>query len=92
MLFTTEKLIVDADDVRDDVIQAVQQTSFKLYDINAAKLAAKKRQDNPFSEYNSIIILFFLMLISWGISLVDDKIGQIAFNCHDIIWTLSDYC
>lgn len=80
VLFTTEKLIVDADhDVRDDVIKAVQQAGFKLYHLNTAELAAKNRQNNPFSESKRIIILLFLMLISWVISFIDVKIGQIAF-------------
>lgn len=80
VLFTTEKLIVDADhDVRDDVIKAVQQAGFKLYHLNTAELAAKNRQNNPFSESKPIIILLFLMLISWVISFIDVKIGQIAF-------------
>ncbi|WP_063654291.1 zinc/cadmium/mercury/lead-transporting ATPase [Candidatus Arsenophonus triatominarum] len=80
VLFTTEKLIVDADDdVRDDVIKAVQKAGFKLYNLNTTESAAKKRQNNPFSESNPIIILIFFMLISWGISFIDVKVGQIAF-------------
>ncbi|MDR5609886.1 MULTISPECIES: zinc/cadmium/mercury/lead-transporting ATPase [unclassified Arsenophonus] len=80
VLFTTEKLIVDADDdVRDDVIKAVQQAGFKLYNLNAAESATKKRQNNPFSESKPIIILIFFMLISWGISFIDVKVEQIAF-------------
>ncbi|MDR5616518.1 zinc/cadmium/mercury/lead-transporting ATPase [Arsenophonus sp.] len=80
VLFTTEKLIVDADDdVRDDVIKAVQQAGFKLYNLNTAESATKKKQNNPFSESKPIIILIFFMLISWGISFIDVKVGQIAF-------------
>ncbi|MDR5611789.1 MAG: zinc/cadmium/mercury/lead-transporting ATPase [Arsenophonus sp.] len=80
VLFTTEKLIVDADDdVRDDVIKAVQQAGFKLYNLNTTESATKKKQNNPFSESKPIIILIFFMLISWGISFIDVKVGQIAF-------------
>ncbi|MFS1537400.1 MAG: zinc/cadmium/mercury/lead-transporting ATPase [Candidatus Phlomobacter fragariae] len=80
VLFTTEKLIVYADDdVRDNVIKAVQQVGFKLYNLNTLKSTTKKRQNNPFSESKPIIILIFLMLISWGVSFIDVKIGQIAF-------------
>ncbi|CAA2930173.1 Lead, cadmium, zinc and mercury-transporting ATPase [Arsenophonus endosymbiont of Bemisia tabaci Q2] len=80
VLFTTEKLIVDADDdVRDDVIKAVQQAGFKLYNLNGAESATKKKKNNPFSESKPIIILIFFILISWGISFIDVKVGQIAF-------------
>lgn len=77
VLFTIEKLFVFADDVCDDVIQGVQQTGIKLYDINAAKSAAQNYQDNPFTESNPIIILIFNANQLGGF--IDVKIVQIAF-------------
>ncbi|CNF02684.1 zinc/cadmium/mercury/lead-transporting ATPase [Yersinia nurmii] len=79
VLFSTEKLVVDAKtDVSQQVQNAVAKAGFSLLDSpkSGQKMAAN---ENKFREYLPIIVLTLLMLASWGISLVSEESGRIAF-------------
>ncbi|CDG19271.1 zinc/cadmium/mercury/lead-transporting ATPase [Xenorhabdus doucetiae] len=84
VLFTTEKLVVDADiDIRAAVEQAVKQAGFEIKGTNSAsKLPPAVSHWKTFAP---ILILAALMFVSWGISAAHAPAGRIAFIITTLI-------
>ncbi|WP_338884183.1 zinc/cadmium/mercury/lead-transporting ATPase [Xenorhabdus sp. TH1] len=84
VLFTTEKLVVDADiDIRAAVEQAVKQAGFAIKEASSAsKLPPAVSHWKTFSP---ILILAALMFVSWGIAKANAPAGQIAFIITTLI-------
>ncbi|MDC9590509.1 zinc/cadmium/mercury/lead-transporting ATPase [Xenorhabdus sp. XENO-10] len=84
VLFTTEKLVVDADiDIRASVEQAVKQAGFEIKETDStSKLPPAV---NHWKTFSPILILTALMFVSWGISKVNVPAGQIAFIITTLI-------
>ncbi|CDL86044.1 zinc/cadmium/mercury/lead-transporting ATPase [Xenorhabdus cabanillasii] len=78
VLFTTEKLVVDADsDIRTAVVQAVKQAGFEIKETDStSKLPPATSFWKTFSP---ILTLAALMIISAGIAKISAPAGQIAF-------------
>ncbi|WP_340620797.1 zinc/cadmium/mercury/lead-transporting ATPase [Xenorhabdus siamensis] len=78
VLFTTEKLVVDADsDIRAAVVQAVKQAGFAIKETDStSKLPPATSFWKTFSP---ILTLAALMMISAGIAKISAPAGQIAF-------------
>lgn len=86
VLFTTEKLVVDArTDVRVKVQKAVIDTGFSLIDTLATSEQKAAATGSRFREYMPLTLLATLMLISWGISFFNTEFGLIAFTITTIV-------
>ncbi|MBC8947429.1 zinc/cadmium/mercury/lead-transporting ATPase [Xenorhabdus sp. TS4] len=84
VLFTTEKLVVDADiDIRAAVEQAVKQAGFEIKEASSASKLPPTV--NHWKTFSPILILAALMFVSWGISKVNAPTGQIAFIITTLI-------
>ncbi len=86
VLFTTEKLVVDARaDVRSLVQKAVIATGFSL--VNAQTTAGQKNvaTESRLREYLPLALLSTLMLISWGLSFFNTELSQTAFTITTIV-------
>ncbi|OTA17450.1 heavy metal-transporting ATPase [Xenorhabdus vietnamensis] len=84
VLFTTEKLVVDADiDIRTIVEQAVKQAGFEIKETDSASKLPPAV--NHWKTFSPILILAALMFASWGISKVNAPAGQIAFIITTLI-------
>ncbi|MFE8046391.1 zinc/cadmium/mercury/lead-transporting ATPase [Brenneria goodwinii] len=85
VLFATEKLVVDArSDVRPQVLYAVQQVGFTLRDLAPqAPLSPDSRRF--IHEYGFLILFTLLAAVSWGLSLVSESGGQIAFIATTVV-------
>ncbi|WFQ79252.1 zinc/cadmium/mercury/lead-transporting ATPase [Xenorhabdus sp. SF857] len=84
VLFTTEKLVVDADiDIRAAVEQAVKQAGFTIKEASSASKLPP--EVNHWKTFSPILILTALMFISWGISKAHAPAGQIAFIITTLI-------
>ncbi|MBN3131181.1 zinc/cadmium/mercury/lead-transporting ATPase [Pectobacterium sp. CHL-2024] len=87
VLFATEKLVVDANiDIRFQVQHAVQQAGFALQD-TALPLAPPDTSTvcRFVHEYGFLILFTLLAAASWGLSLLSERGGQIAFIATTII-------
>jgi Zn2+/Cd2+-exporting ATPase len=85
VLFTTEKLVVDArTDIRSQVQHAVTRAGFNLVDpqLTINPVTASKSR---IREYLPIALLAVLMLISWGISLFNTELSEFAFIATTIV-------
>ncbi|CNE73112.1 zinc/cadmium/mercury/lead-transporting ATPase [Yersinia similis] len=86
VLFTTERLVVDArTDVRSLVQKAVIDTGFSLVKTQTASGQKTVAPESRFREYLPLALLSTLMLISWGLSLFNPEISQIAFTITTIV-------
>ncbi|MDE9485731.1 zinc/cadmium/mercury/lead-transporting ATPase [Xenorhabdus bovienii] len=84
VLFTTEKLVVDADsDIRAAVEQAVKQAGFEIKQTDSATKLPPAA--NHWKTFSPILILIALMVISWGITKINPPAGQIAFIVTTLI-------
>ncbi|WP_031343442.1 cation transporter, partial [Yersinia pestis] len=86
VLFTTEKLVVDARaDVRSLVQKAVIATGFSL--VNTQTTAGQKNvaTESRLREYLPLALLSTLMLISWGLSFFNTELSQTAFTITTIV-------
>lgn len=84
VLFTTEKLVVNADkDVRQQVEAAVSKAGFKL------KLSTAPHTADPspgfWQENRALFLLCGLMLISWLIHVINPQAGEIAFTLTTLV-------
>nr|WP_113865741.1 zinc/cadmium/mercury/lead-transporting ATPase [Brenneria salicis]NMN93249.1 Cd2+/Zn2+-exporting ATPase [Brenneria salicis ATCC 15712 = DSM 30166]RBP64114.1 Cd2+/Zn2+-exporting ATPase [Brenneria salicis ATCC 15712 = DSM 30166]RLM31140.1 zinc/cadmium/mercury/lead-transporting ATPase [Brenneria salicis ATCC 15712 = DSM 30166] len=90
VLFATEKLVIAArHDVRSQVQQAVSQVGFTLQDI-APNMPPSAEQrgfipGNFLHEYGFLILFISLTAISWGVSLFNDSLGEIAFIATTVV-------
>ncbi|MGJ0638904.1 zinc/cadmium/mercury/lead-transporting ATPase [Xenorhabdus bovienii] len=84
VLFTTEKLVVDADsDIRAAVEQAVKQAGFEIKQTDSTTKLPPAA--NHWKTFSPILILIALMVISWGIAKINPPTGQIAFIITTLI-------
>ncbi|CDG22681.1 Lead, cadmium, zinc and mercury-transporting ATPase [Xenorhabdus poinarii G6] len=84
VLFTTEKLVVDADiDIRASVEQAVKQAGFAIKEVDSA--SKRLPTDNHWKTFAPILILAAFMLVSWGVAKINAPAGQIAFIITTLI-------
>ncbi|MDE9429351.1 zinc/cadmium/mercury/lead-transporting ATPase [Xenorhabdus bovienii] len=84
VLFTTEKLVVDADsDIRAAVEQAVKQAGFEIKQTDSTTKLPPAA--NHWKTFSPILILIALMVISWGITKINPPAGQIAFIVTTLI-------
>ncbi|EHD23578.1 MULTISPECIES: zinc/cadmium/mercury/lead-transporting ATPase [Brenneria] len=85
VLFATEKLVVDARrDVRDQVQYAVKQAGFTLQDIiPQTPLFPDSRRF--IDEYGFLALFALLAAASWGLSLVSESGGRIAFIATTLV-------
>ncbi|CBJ79693.1 Pb/Cd/Zn/Hg transporting ATPase (P-type ATPase family) [Xenorhabdus bovienii str. Jollieti] len=84
VLFTTEKLVVDADsDIRAAVEQAVKQAGFEIKQTDSTIRLPPAA--NHWKTFSPILILIALMVISWGITKINPPAGQIAFIVTTLI-------
>ncbi|MDC9622276.1 zinc/cadmium/mercury/lead-transporting ATPase [Xenorhabdus sp. XENO-7] len=84
VLFTTEKLVVDADsDIRAAVEQAVKQAGFEIKQTDSTTKLPPAA--NHWKTFSPILILIALMVISWGIAKTNPPAGQIAFIITTLI-------
>ncbi|CDH23623.1 zinc/cadmium/mercury/lead-transporting ATPase [Xenorhabdus bovienii] len=84
VLFTTEKLVVDADsDIRAAVEQAVKQAGFEIKQTDSTTKLPPAA--NHWKAFSPILILIALMVISWGIAKINPPAGQIAFIVTTLI-------
>ncbi|MCL2891901.1 zinc/cadmium/mercury/lead-transporting ATPase [Brenneria tiliae] len=85
VLFATEKLVVDARrDVRDQVQYAVKQAGFTLQDIIPhTPLFPDSRRF--IDEYGFLALFALLAAASWGLSLVSEPGGRIAFIATTLV-------
>ncbi|WP_047679207.1 MULTISPECIES: zinc/cadmium/mercury/lead-transporting ATPase [Xenorhabdus] len=78
VLFTTEKLVVDADsDIRAAVVQAVKQTGFEIKETDS--ISKLPPATSFWKTFSPILTLAVLMIISAGIAKISAPAGQIAF-------------
>ncbi|RLM26688.1 zinc/cadmium/mercury/lead-transporting ATPase [Brenneria alni] len=85
VLFATEKLVVDArNDVRPQVQRAVQQIGFTLQDI-APQTPLSPDSRHFIHEYGFLMLFALLTATSWGLSLVSESGGQIAFIATTVV-------
>lgn len=81
VLFATEKLVVDADsDISATVRSTVEAAGYELHDVGNNSAATIAPPQSLLSESKPVIILAILMAISWGIELINPKVGLIAFT------------
>ncbi|MDE9565352.1 zinc/cadmium/mercury/lead-transporting ATPase [Xenorhabdus bovienii] len=84
VLFTTEKLVVDADsDIRAAVEQAVKKAGFEIKQTDSTTKLPPAA--NHWKTFSPILILIALMVISWGITKINPPAGQIAFIVTTLI-------
>ncbi|MGJ0628915.1 zinc/cadmium/mercury/lead-transporting ATPase [Xenorhabdus bovienii] len=84
VLFTTEKLVVDADsDIRAAVEQAVKQAGFEIKQTDSTTKLPPAA--NHWKTFSPILTLIALMVISWGIAKINPPTGQIAFIITTLI-------
>ncbi len=84
VLFTTEKLVVDADiDIRASVEQAVKQAGFAIKEVDSA--SKRLPTDNHWKTFAPILILAAFMFVSWGVAKINAPAGQIAFIITTLI-------
>lgn len=82
VLFSTEKLFVDADqDIRQQVEQAVQQAGYTLRDTAAPapQPASRLRENLP------LIALIVMMAVSWGLEQFNHPLGNLAFIATTLV-------
>ncbi|MBD2813330.1 zinc/cadmium/mercury/lead-transporting ATPase [Xenorhabdus sp. Flor] len=78
VLFTTEKLVVDADsDIRTAVVQAVKQAGFEIKETDS--ISKLPPATSFWKTFSPILTLAALMIISAGIAKISAPAGQIAF-------------
>ncbi|AHG20467.1 zinc ABC transporter ATPase [Chania multitudinisentens RB-25] len=83
VLFTTEKLVVDAQtNISLRVQEAVKQAGFTLLD-TAAKTDAPKT--SRLGEFGPLLFLSALMAISWLLDFINPQFGQIAFIATTLV-------
>ncbi|MEH0834667.1 zinc/cadmium/mercury/lead-transporting ATPase [Pectobacterium cacticida] len=87
VLFTTEKLVVDANtDIRPQVQHAVRQAGFTLQDttlpITSSSTSSLQR---VVREYGFLLLFSLLTAASWGLSLFNERSGQMAFIATTLI-------
>ncbi|MFP9228653.1 zinc/cadmium/mercury/lead-transporting ATPase [Pectobacterium cacticida] len=87
VLFATEKLVVDANtDIRPQVQHAVQQAGFTLQDttlpITSSSTSSLQR---VVREYGFLLLFSLLTTASWGLSLFNERSGQMAFIATTLI-------
>lgn len=90
VLFVTEKLVVAArHDVRSQIQRAVSQIGFTLQDISpSTPPAANPRHfihGASFYEYGFLMLFVSLTAISWGISFLNDALGEVAFIATTVV-------
>lgn len=79
VLFTTEKLVVDADsDISAAVRTTVEAAGYELHDVGSNNASSVQPQ-SLLSEAKPVIILAILMALSWGLEFVNPQLGNIAF-------------
>ncbi|MDE9433975.1 zinc/cadmium/mercury/lead-transporting ATPase [Xenorhabdus bovienii] len=84
VLFTTEKLVVDADsDIRAAVEQAVKKAGFEIKQTDSTTKLPPAA--NHWKTFSPILILIALMVISWGMTKINPPAGQIAFIVTTLI-------
>ena len=80
VLFSTEKLIVDADrDISLTVRETVETAGYVLLEVGGNNSASIQPPPSLMSEAKPVIILAILMAISWGIEWINPQLGNIAF-------------
>lgn len=87
VMFATEKLVVDAaGDVRADVISAVQQAGFVLWDLNGGSAAPKKKEEQSLlKQATPMLILAVLIALSYALEFVNPVLGKYAFIASTLI-------
>ncbi|HEX4503512.1 MAG TPA: Zn(II)/Cd(II)/Pb(II) translocating P-type ATPase ZntA [Scandinavium sp.] len=82
VLFTTEKLLVDADhDIRPQVEAAVSKTGYVLRSEDAPETEAPSR----LRENLPLILLIVMMAISWGLQQANHPLGNLAFIATTLV-------
>ncbi|PHM24290.1 zinc/cadmium/mercury/lead-transporting ATPase [Xenorhabdus budapestensis] len=80
VLFTTEKLVVDADsDIRAAVVQAVKKAGFEIKETDSTSKLSPPPTTSFWKTFSPILTLAVLMIISAGIAKISAPAGQIAF-------------
>lgn len=80
VLFTTEKLVVDANtDISAAVRATVEAAGYELHDVGSNSAASVAPAQNLLSEAKPVIILAILVAISLGIEFINPQWGNIAF-------------
>ncbi len=80
VLFSTEKLVVDADvDVRDAVVKVAKTAGYELFDAEKGAASVAQPPQSLLKEARPVIILAILMAISWSIEFVNPTLGNYAF-------------
>ncbi|MDX6039499.1 Zn(II)/Cd(II)/Pb(II) translocating P-type ATPase ZntA [Scandinavium lactucae] len=82
VLFTTEKLLVDADrDIRPEVETAVSKAGYALRAEDAPQQPAPSR----LRENLPLIVLMVMMALSWGLAQVNHPLGNLAFIATTLV-------
>ncbi|MFP2422093.1 Zn(II)/Cd(II)/Pb(II) translocating P-type ATPase ZntA [Pseudescherichia vulneris] len=82
VLFTTEKLLVDADhDIRPQVETAVSQAGYALRAEDAPQQPAPSR----LRENLPLIVLVVMMALSWGLTQANHPLGNLAFIATTLV-------
>lgn len=82
VLFTTEKLLVDADrDIRAQVETAVNGAGYSL----RAEDAPQAPTPSPLRENLSLIVLVVMMALSWGLAQANHPFGNLAFIATTLV-------
>ncbi|NWA45400.1 zinc/cadmium/mercury/lead-transporting ATPase [Pseudomonas reactans] len=87
--FSTEKLLVNAaTDISPQVQQAVTGAGFTLQSLNsqsASAQAAPEKTPSFLQEYAPLLALIALMAVSWVLSKVSPRLGEIAFIATTLV-------
>ena len=87
--FSTEKLLVNAaTDISPQVQQAVTDAGFTLQSLNsqsASAQAAPEKTPSFLQEYAPLLALIALMAVSWVLSKVSPRLGEIAFIATTLV-------
>lgn len=87
--FSTEKLLVNAaTDISPQVQQAVTNAGFTLQSLNSQSASAQAAPETAPSflhEYAPLLALIALMAVSWALSKVSPRLGEIAFIATTLV-------